>query len=619
MGWKRAASAAAVGALLCQLTVVVLASGAGAEEPARERPAFASVGSAPRALDGPVADAPEADPRFEAYLRLIESFSCDAGGNPARSVDMSCNSVALSQDFTPDNEIAIAVNPVDPQHLVAGSNDYFYRYSPTRTLVSVPTGFFTSFDGGQTWIDGQIPRGEGNNGGDPAPAFDTKNGVVLMAGLDFTSTPTRSVTVNGNIAVSRSTDGGRTWARSVVAMDGGGPGQQVFFDKEWLTVDNNPGSPYYGRAYLTATRFLSTPDYEESPILLSYSDDGGLTWSDPAEISGSHPTCTFQTAGRANDCDEDQFSIPEVASDGTLYVHFLNGQNDAEWEVPGEFDSQLMVARSDDGGLSFDAPDVVVQLEDGAADTPWSVIGRQTVWGHQLRWASVGNISVNPTDPQDMTIVYSDRGTPNPNGTEDCLARIPGRPPLYDPCRAGPGSELSIYGVRSLDGGDTWSRPFEIDGSARHAWFPWADHKPDGTLAVAWDEDTTGAPADAFNHVLWVEGEGREVLRPNATEGRSPTEQIDVSVTFWTAQYVPRYAWPRICGPEGYDDPPLTHAEGKDCSAFHGDYTGLAVGSDGSINVVWTGLNRQATSDQIDPYTGLPHDGFAEDAMFARR
>jgi len=109
------------------------------------------------------------------------------------------------------------------------------------------------------------------------------------------------------------------------------------------------------------------------------------------------------------------------------------------------------------------------------------------------------------------------------------------------------------------------------------------------------------------------------VLRPNTAEGRSPTEQIDISVTFWTAQYVPRYAWPRICGPEGYDDPPLTHAEGKDCSAFHGDYTGLAVGSDGSINVVWTGLNRQATSDQIDPYTGLPHDGFAEDAMFARR
>ena len=48
----------------------------------------------------------------------------------------------------------------------------------------------------------------------------------------------------------------------------------------------------------------------------------------------------------------------------------------------------------------------------------------------------------------------------------------------------------------------------------------------------------------------------------------------------------------------------MTNAEGKDCNVFHGDYTGLAVGSDNRINVVWTGLNRLATSPQIDAYTG---------------
>jgi hypothetical protein len=60
-------------------------------------------------------------------------------------------------------------------------------------------------------------------------------------------------------------------------------------------------------------------------------------------------------------------------------------------------------------------------------------------------------------------------------------------------------------------------------------------------------------------------------------------------------------------------------ARGKDCSVFIGDYTGLAVGSDGSINVVWTGMNRFVTSPQFDPYTGRRHDGYAADAMFARR
>ena len=72
-------------------------------------------------------------------------------------------------------------------------------------------------------------------------------------------------------------------------------------------------------------------------------------------------------------------------------------------------------------------------------------------------------------------------------------------------------------------------------------------------------------------------------------------------------------------GPDGYTDPPDTNAEGKDCNVFDGDYTGLAVGNDNRVNVVWTGLNRSAVSPQVDPYTGASHDGYAQDAMFARR
>jgi hypothetical protein len=105
---------------------------------------------------------------------------------------------------------------------------------------------------------------------------------------------------------------------------------------------------------------------------------------------------------------------------------------------------------------------------------------------------------------------------------------------------------------------------------------------------------------------------------PNGA-GRSSTENVDISVTHWAGQYVPQDAWPAVCGPDGYTDPPVANAEGKDCNVFHGDYTGLAVGTDGAVNVVWTGLNRFATSPQIDAYTGQPHDGYAQDAMYARR
>ncbi|MFN2489434.1 MAG: hypothetical protein ABR529_06810 [Actinomycetota bacterium] len=590
------------------------------------RPSTVPVAAVPTATDR-LARTPassEGDEDFEAFLQRVQNFRCRSKGKPATSVDMSCNTRTLGQNFGPDNEIAVAVDPKDPRHLVAGSNDYYYRFDNAtgEVLVTVPTGFFTSFDGGRHWIDGQVPRGEGNNAGDPSPAFDAKHGVVLMAGLDFTSSPDRSIITDGNVAVSRSTDGGRKWKPAVVVMEGAGPDtseSQVFFDKEWLTVDNNPRSPHYGRAYVTATRFLGGPIYKESPIFLTYSDDGGRTWSKPKEISGSHPTCSYQETGSGTDCDEDQFSIPEIASDGTLYVHYLNGQNEAEWEVPFEFDSQIMVRRSKDGGKTFSRPVPVVQLEDGASDMPWSVIVRQTIWGHQLRWASAGNISVDPNDPKDVTIVFSDRGTPNPNATAECLAEIPGEAPDYDPCDAGPGAEVSIYAVRSTDGGATWSERSEIDGTRNHSWFPWADHGPNGKLVVSWDEDVSPPLSDAFNHVLWVQGRGKEILRPNTSEDRTPTEQIDISLTHWTGQYVPEEAWPRICGPEGYSDPPVEDAEGKDCNAFHGDYTGLAVGRDGSINVTWTGLNRWATSKQLDPYTGELHDGYAQDAMFARR
>ena len=94
---------------------------------------------------------------------------------------------------------------------------------------------------------------------------------------------------------------------------------------------------------------------------------------------------------------------------------------------------------------------------------------------------------------------------------------------------------------------------------------------------------------------------------------------MDESVTHWSGQYVSEANWPTCCGPVGYSDPPVADAEGKDCNNFHGDYTGLAVDWLGRAHVVWTGLNRRVTSPQADPYTGGLHDGYAQDAMYARR
>lgn len=560
--------------------------------------------------------------------RQIERFTCESSGDPsAGAVDISCNDEEFGQDFAPDNEIAIAVDPLDPDHLLAGSNDYYYRFNNAigARQALVPTGFFTSFDAGQSWVDGQIPFGSGNGSGDPAPAFDSKFefecdgdpcSLALMAQLQNVAGVGGFWVAAGSVGVSRSTDGGLTWEKPVTVFKGQGAGigpanKAVFWDKEYIAVDNNPGSDSFGRIYVTATRFVNGVQgaYTESPIFLSYSDDGGLTWSRPQEISGSNPdVCTYQETGPPNECDEDQFSYPAVAPDGTLYVHFFNGQNQAQWEVPFEFDSQIMVVRSDDGGESFSDPVPAAQLEDGLSDMPYSVIFRQTVYGHQIRWNAAGNISVDPTDPDHVTVVFADRGAANPNATAGCFATLPGMAPNYDPCGAGPGSDLDVYKTESFNGGATWTGRTVVADTAGPAWFPWGGFLSDGTFVAAWDQDADPAPADTFEHVVKIGG--------GAPTAIGPEENIDVSVTHWAGQYTT--AWPAICGPAGYTDPPVADAEGKDCNVFHGDYTGLAVDGDNRIHVVWTGLNVSATAPQIDFYTGAEHDGFRQDAMYAQ-
>ena len=110
----------------------------------------------------------------------LPKSTCTSTGDPAANVRLNCDS-----DTSPDNETPITTDPTNPNHLLAGSNDYFITVKGSGIQERVPTGFFTSFDGGQTWTDGQIPMGNGGSGGngDPSPAFDAKFGTAHMAQL----------------------------------------------------------------------------------------------------------------------------------------------------------------------------------------------------------------------------------------------------------------------------------------------------------------------------------------------------------------------------------------------------------------------------------------------------
>ncbi len=226
----------------------------------------------------------------------MENFRCENGpGDPDTWLDLSCNTTRFGQDFAPDNELAIAVDPEDPDHLLAGSNDYYYRFnnSTGARQALVPTGFFTSFDGGETWVDGQIPMRSGNGAGDPAPAFDSKHDIAVMAQLENVGGQGGFFVSQGDVSVSHSHDGGITWSEPVTVFMGRGAGigpanKAVFWDKNYIAVDNDPDSPHYGRIYVTATKFVNAiqGSYDRSPIAIALVRRRGALLDEPEDHLG---------------------------------------------------------------------------------------------------------------------------------------------------------------------------------------------------------------------------------------------------------------------------------------------------------------------------------------------
>src|SRR2546422_8188403 len=109
-------------------------------------------------------------------------------------------------------------------------------------------------------------------------------------------------------------------AGTVIATVAGGSDVTFgyFNDKEFATVDTRAASPHRGRIYVTWTRFKFNrldDSYVESPIVLSYSDDGGANWSGPHAVSS--PDLNF-----------DQGSVPAVGPNGEVYVVFENGNGE---------------------------------------------------------------------------------------------------------------------------------------------------------------------------------------------------------------------------------------------------------------------------------------------------
>ncbi len=445
------------------------------------------------------------------------------------NVMTNCDSTVL-----PHNETSLAADPNDPHHLVGGSNDTELVSGHAKAVL----GYYTSFDGGTSWLNGQVPSGGFSQTSDPAIGFDTLRNVYY--GVVAFDLGLGGIALGGAIQVSRSTDGGRTFGAPVIVERS--TADEIEEDKPYLTVDTSPGSPFLNSVYVTWTRFHfdALGNYLESPIFFSASRDGGQTWSTPREISGAHTAvCTFSGTSLPYDsrCREDQFSSPVVAPDGTIYVAFENDQaiND------GQFRDQYLVVKSTDGGATWTAPvrasDII---NDGADDYPINVDGRQTLSNSQFRVNSAGNLAVDATSAA-LFVVWSD----NRNGTAF-------------------NTNTDVFMTKSTDGGATWSSPVAVSSAQGDQFYPWAAVAPEGTLNVAFFDRSYNPANSKYGITLARLAPRRHIFR---------LQRVDT----------------------GLSDP--NHARwfssttgGK--TRFLGDYNGMAVGSDSVAHPLWTDIRR---------------------------
>src|SRR2546425_5803755 len=507
------------------------------------------------------------------------------------------NSFRINQNYNqrPQDEPAVTVNPLNGT-VVVGANDYGIGgpvgggvYTHLKGAAFPSPTYFPPFPllcaGGSTTPAATVCAFEAPpiGTGDPALVWSARYNEYYYTSIGFAVDNCAS-----GVFLYRSSNG-LDWTRPVINRfnptptggglrtitywDGGPTGQncQTFNDKEWIAVDNTPTSPFYGRIYVTWSQFNIDPSgnfVTSSPIQLAYSDDHGDHFSNPIDVTGApnNPNCLAPAiptnTGR---CVEDQFSVPVVGTDGTVYVAFINDQFS-----PTSSRDQYLVSRVHPGsGFSVDGPfQATFPVYDvNGLDYPTQTTGgqgRATLCNSNFRLAATEGFAIKV----DGTTASNDKlylawADDRVKAGQFAGITVGPRSSGYA-CPNGLMTDNDVFIIRSDNQGTTWTAPIQVNQDKapgtvnnKDQFFPWVSVNQKGQVAVLYQDrryDTTPIP--------------NKLARA--------TVSTSTDLVTWQETLIAQF-------PSNLDN---AFRDG----AFIGDYNNDLITNDGTIYAVYTGV-----------------------------
>jgi hypothetical protein len=461
--------------------------------------------------------------------------------------------------FRQGNEPTIAIDPTNPDLVVAGWNDYC-----DTDLGGGWMGLAYSGDRGETWTPSKIPgypsdtsvegaasplHNRQAEAGDPLLAFDN-DGTLFAGGIAFN----RVNPQNGDVWVAtyanhpHASGYPKDYLRTVVVGRGTPSLAGIFEDKPELEVDRT-GGRFDGNVYICWSRFVGAG---RTQISFSRSTDSGQTFSNPTLLSFGKDV---------QGCDI------AIENDGDVYVTW------GTRNTPSAIDAQgLAIARSDDGGATFEPGHQVAAFTryfpsdgardcgDGAAACPSRFVFFRVPLEPRVTADQSGMLpgiyaTYNAVDP--ATVVPSTTSYSSAGANSGLVGRS------------------VVYVIRSADNGQTWSSPVPVDpaGGRGHQYFSDVDALG-GKLVAVWQDNRSD---DAYS-----------VQRPIGdtldAQGRPVASGTDVVGTYASvsddgATFTPLGMISSVTHQPSYE------MFGNRSVPFQGDYNWVALAFDGASSL----------------------------------